>query len=80
MNAPPEDLQQRRGRRQLLLLAALFFVPLAIAFARSKTKARMKLRQSHRGGKKKKKTVFLYFSPDFGKYIFIPNSTASRQN
>ncbi len=32
MNAPREDLQQRRGRRQLLLLAALFFVPLAIAF------------------------------------------------
>jgi cytochrome oxidase Cu insertion factor (SCO1/SenC/PrrC family) len=32
MNAPRKDLQQRRGRRQLLLLAALFFVPLAIAF------------------------------------------------
>jgi cytochrome oxidase Cu insertion factor (SCO1/SenC/PrrC family) len=32
MNTPREDLQQRRGRRQLLLLAALFFVPLAIAF------------------------------------------------
>jgi hypothetical protein len=32
MNAPPVDPQQRRGRRQLLLLAALFFVPLAIAF------------------------------------------------
>jgi cytochrome oxidase Cu insertion factor (SCO1/SenC/PrrC family) len=32
MNAPREDLQQRRGQRQLLLLAALFFVPLAIAF------------------------------------------------
>jgi cytochrome oxidase Cu insertion factor (SCO1/SenC/PrrC family) len=32
MNAPPQVLQQRRGRRQLLLLAALFFVPLAIAF------------------------------------------------
>jgi len=32
MNAPRKDLQQRRGQRQLLLLAALFFVPLAIAF------------------------------------------------
>jgi cytochrome oxidase Cu insertion factor (SCO1/SenC/PrrC family) len=32
MNAPRKDLQQRRGRRQLLLLAALFFVPLAVAF------------------------------------------------
>jgi cytochrome oxidase Cu insertion factor (SCO1/SenC/PrrC family) len=32
MNAPRADLQQRRGRRQLLMLAALFFVPLAIAF------------------------------------------------
>jgi cytochrome oxidase Cu insertion factor (SCO1/SenC/PrrC family) len=34
MNAPnPNDVAQRgRGRRQLLLLAALFFVPLALAF------------------------------------------------
>jgi cytochrome oxidase Cu insertion factor (SCO1/SenC/PrrC family) len=33
MNAPnPQDIQRGRGRRQLVLLAALFFVPLALAF------------------------------------------------
>jgi cytochrome oxidase Cu insertion factor (SCO1/SenC/PrrC family) len=33
MNAPtPHDVQRGRGRRQLLLLASLFFVPLALAF------------------------------------------------
>ena len=33
MNAPIDDAaRQRRGRRQLLILASLFFVPLAIAF------------------------------------------------
>jgi hypothetical protein len=32
MNAPESDIVQRRGRRQLLLLAAMFFVPLAVAF------------------------------------------------
>ena len=33
MNAPKDDAtRQRRGRRQLLLLASIFFVPLAIAF------------------------------------------------
>jgi cytochrome oxidase Cu insertion factor (SCO1/SenC/PrrC family) len=33
MNATnPDDAQRRRGRRQLVLLASLFFVPLALAF------------------------------------------------
>jgi cytochrome oxidase Cu insertion factor (SCO1/SenC/PrrC family) len=32
MNASHQDAQRRRGRRQFLLLAALFFVPLALAF------------------------------------------------
>jgi cytochrome oxidase Cu insertion factor (SCO1/SenC/PrrC family) len=33
MNTPLDDAtRQRRGRRQLLILAAIFFVPLAIAF------------------------------------------------
>jgi cytochrome oxidase Cu insertion factor (SCO1/SenC/PrrC family) len=34
MNAPPlqDDAQRGRGRRQLILLASLFFVPLALAF------------------------------------------------
>jgi len=33
MNAPMDDAaRQRRGRRQLLILASIFFVPLAIAF------------------------------------------------
>jgi cytochrome oxidase Cu insertion factor (SCO1/SenC/PrrC family) len=33
MNAPIDDLaRQRRGRRQLLILASIFFVPLAVAF------------------------------------------------
>ena len=32
MNVPDPGLVQRRGRRQLLLLAAMFFVPLAVAF------------------------------------------------
>ncbi len=33
MNAPIDDLtRQRRGRRQLLVLASIFFVPLAVAF------------------------------------------------
>jgi cytochrome oxidase Cu insertion factor (SCO1/SenC/PrrC family) len=32
MNTPIADTQQRRGRRQLLFLASLFFVPLLLAF------------------------------------------------
>ncbi len=32
MNAPIADNQRRRGRRQLLFLASLFFVPLLLAF------------------------------------------------
>jgi hypothetical protein len=32
MNAPDTELDQRRARRQVVLLAALFFVPLALAF------------------------------------------------
>lgn len=33
MNAPTDDTaRQRRGRRQLLILASMFFVPLAVAF------------------------------------------------
>jgi len=32
MNAPIDDAQRRRGRRQLMLLASLFFVPLLVAF------------------------------------------------
>lgn len=32
MNAPIDDTQRRRGRRQLMLLASLFFVPLVVAF------------------------------------------------
>lgn len=32
MNASNADPQRRRGRRQLVLLASLFFVPLALAF------------------------------------------------
>lgn len=32
MNAPLDDNQRRRGRRQLILLASLFFVPLLVAF------------------------------------------------
>jgi cytochrome oxidase Cu insertion factor (SCO1/SenC/PrrC family) len=32
MNASNADTQRRRGRRQLVLLASLFFVPLALAF------------------------------------------------
>jgi len=32
MNTPIEDNQRRRGRRQLIFLASLFFVPLVVAF------------------------------------------------
>jgi cytochrome oxidase Cu insertion factor (SCO1/SenC/PrrC family) len=32
MNTPIADTQRRRGRRQLLFLASLFFVPLLVAF------------------------------------------------
>ena len=32
MNAPTADTQRRRGRRQLVFLASLFFVPLLVAF------------------------------------------------
>jgi len=32
MNTPIDDTQRRRGRRQLLFLASLFFVPLLVAF------------------------------------------------
>jgi cytochrome oxidase Cu insertion factor (SCO1/SenC/PrrC family) len=32
MSTPPDPATARRGRRQLLALAALFFVPLAVAF------------------------------------------------
>ena len=32
MNTPIADTQRRRGRRQLILLASLFFVPLLVAF------------------------------------------------
>ena len=32
MNTPIADPQRRRGRRQLILLASLFFVPLLVAF------------------------------------------------
>ena len=32
MNTPIQDTQRRRGRRQLLFLASLFFVPLLVAF------------------------------------------------
>ena len=32
MNTPIEDNQRRRGRRQLIFLASLFFVPLLVAF------------------------------------------------
>ena len=32
MNAPIADTQRRRGRRQLVFLASLFFVPLLVAF------------------------------------------------
>lgn len=32
MNTPIADSQRRRGRRQLVLLASLFFVPLLVAF------------------------------------------------
>ena len=32
MNTPIDDNQRRRGRRQLLFLASLFFVPLLVAF------------------------------------------------
>jgi cytochrome oxidase Cu insertion factor (SCO1/SenC/PrrC family) len=32
MNTPSADPQQRRGRRQLILLASLFFLPLLLAF------------------------------------------------
>jgi len=32
MNAPIDNTQRRRGRRQLIFLASLFFVPLLVAF------------------------------------------------
>ena len=32
MNTPIADTQRRRGRRQLVFLASLFFVPLLVAF------------------------------------------------
>ncbi|MGB7905210.1 MAG: hypothetical protein WCF43_10985 [Steroidobacteraceae bacterium] len=32
MNAPIDDTRRRRGRRQLIFLASLFFVPLLVAF------------------------------------------------
>jgi cytochrome oxidase Cu insertion factor (SCO1/SenC/PrrC family) len=32
MNTPIDDNQRRRGRRQLIFLASLFFVPLLVAF------------------------------------------------
>ena len=32
MNAPDRDIPQGRGRRQFLLIAAIFFVPLIVAF------------------------------------------------